>query len=302
MVNLWKRWTVAVAVVGMLALTACDKGEVLLRGIEANDELEDDDQTQNEVESEHEDALEQEGTSAQKNTLNQDEQETGTGQTEQESSVKTEERHHSLYSADYTVDEVVMYFNEVVLDSEYATGDGDYTAVQKWISPIYYKIDGAYTQEDMAVLTALMDRLNAIDGFPGIYKADTDGVANMFIHFYDYENFNANMGHVVNYEEADGAVEYWYGTETNDIYEMTVGYRTDVDQYIRNSVIQEEIINGLGVTDSLLREDSIVYQGYSDVQEPSEMDWLLIELLYQPEIQCGMNAEQCEAVIRRLYR
>ena len=31
------------------------------------------------------------------------------------------------------------------------------------------------------------------------------------------------------------------------------------------------------------------------------MDTLILKLLYHPEMQCGMHAEECEAVIRELY-
>ena len=31
------------------------------------------------------------------------------------------------------------------------------------------------------------------------------------------------------------------------------------------------------------------------------MDWLILELLYHPDIECGMNAITCEEVIRKIY-
>ena len=76
----------------------------------------------------------------------------------------------------------------------------------------------------------------------------------------------------------------------------------DLDQEVRNSVILEEIFNGLGpVQDTDLREDSIAYSGYSIPQELTEIDELILKLLYHPDIVCGMNAQECEAVIRQLY-
>jgi hypothetical protein len=67
-------------------------------------------------------------------------------------------------------------------------------------------------------------------------------------------------------------------------------------------VILEEIYNGLGLTqDTILREDSIIWQSYSEPQELTPVDKLLLQLLYHPDIRCGMNAAECEAVIRELY-
>ena len=54
-------------------------------------------------------------------------------------------------------------------------------------------------------------------------------------------------------------------------------------------------------TVSSLRLDSIIYQQYSQPQDLTLEDWLLLRLLYHPDILCGMDAAQCEAVIRNLY-
>ena len=65
--------------------------------------------------------------------------------------------------------------------------------------------------------------------------------------------------------------------------------------------LNSEIINALGVTDSVLRPDSIVYQYSNATTALSEIDWLILKLLYHPEIRCGMDAEACAAVIQTLY-
>ena len=76
---------------------------------------------------------------------------------------------------------------------------------------------------------------------------------------------------------------FWYNG-ADEIYEAIIGYRTEVDQYIRNSVILEEIYNGLGpVQDTDLREDSIIYAGYSEPQELTQADELILRLFYAPK-------------------
>ena len=103
-----------------------------------------------------------------------------------------------------------------------------------------------------------------------------------------------------NFGGLDGAVTFWY---TDDkIYNCTICVRTDIGQYVRNSVIMEEVYNGLGpIQDTSLREDSLIYSGYSEPQELTEIDKLILKLLYHPELNSGMNAEACEAVIRKIY-
>ena len=102
------------------------------------------------------------------------------------------------------------------------------------------------------------------------------------------------------FNDVDGAVTFWYHDDQID--NAIICYRTDITQHVRNSVILEEIYNGLGpIQDTDLREDSIVYAGYSEPQWLSPIDELIIRLLYHPDIRPGMDAQACEQVIRSLY-
>ena len=102
------------------------------------------------------------------------------------------------------------------------------------------------------------------------------------------------------YTYMDGAVRFWYVND--EIIDSIICYRTDINQYTRNSVILEEIYNGLGpIQDTNLRTDSIIFQGYSEPQWLTPMDELILRLLYHPDILPGMDAQQCEQIIRTLY-
>ena len=57
----------------------------------------------------------------------------------------------------------------------------------------------------------------------------------------------------------------------------------------------------LGISDTVLREDSIVYQ-YSDTNTVlSDVDLVILKLLYNPNIQCGMDISACKKVVEELY-
>ena len=213
----------------------------------------------------------------------------------------TEPGHSSLYLPDVTTEEMIKYFREVVLDMEYTAGDGDATLVQKWMTPIYYMISGEPTDADRELLNSLFGQLNEIEGFPGIFPTEDENQKNLSISFLDANTFRLAFSDFLRGEEADGAVQFWYYTASNDIYTGRIGYRTDISQEIRNSVILEEVINLLGFNDTVLREDSIVYQYSSDATQLSETDWVLLKLLYHPDIRCGMNYEECQAVLEQLY-
>ena len=209
----------------------------------------------------------------------------------------TEPLHSEFYLEDVPVETVITWFNEVCLDTEYY-GSGDPTLVQKWDVPIAYCLQGDFDQEDAAVLDSFAQWLNTLEGFPGITRVEDMYQANLQIHFTDAQGLLDIMG--PEFSGLDGAVTYWY--EYNAIYDGVICVRTDLHRTLRTSVTLEELYNGLGpIQDTMLRPDSIAYQEFSEPQELTKEDELILNLLYHPQIQCGMNAAECEAVIRNLY-
>lgn len=193
----------------------------------------------------------------------------------------------------YSSEQMFTYFTELVNNAEYSDNSSIHQLVQKWVSPIYYKIYGDPTEEDMRVINDFFDKLNSLYYFPGIYEVKEGEDENLSIYFIDKNLFDITFGDVINNEEADGAAEYWFYTDSCEIYEGRIGYVTETDQEIRNSVIIEEIVNVLGLSDTYLRDDSIVYQYSSTNTEPSEIDWLIIKALYHPLITPAMTPEEC---------
>ena len=205
--------------------------------------------------------------------------------------------HSPLYIEGHTTEDVLAFFNEVCLDSEYVDS-GDPSYVQKWAAPISFMLHGAYTQTDYEVLTGLVEQLNGIHGFPGMEECWDESQSNLDIYFCSEQELKDRMDFGDN---LDGAVTFWYDG-MDQIYDAIICIRHDIDQNIRSSVILEEIYNGLGpIQDTAIREDSIIYQYGSEVLALSDMDWLLLKLLYHPDMRCGMDAAEAEAVIRALY-
>ena len=218
--------------------------------------------------------------------------------TEAPETVPTQPLHSPLYIEDIAVEDVILYFNEVCLDSEFINS-GDPSFVQKWTSPILYSLDGNYTEEDLITLNLFAMWLNSMEGFPGISPCENPDDANLQIYFCEQSEMVNRMGS--NFQNMDGAVTFYYNGN-NEIYDAIICYRTDIEQETRNSVILEEIYNGLGpIQDTVLRQDSIIYSEFSDPQWLSPMDELILRLLYHPDIQPGMDAQQCEQIIRQLY-
>jgi hypothetical protein len=202
-----------------------------------------------------------------------------------------------LYIPGLSVEDVILYFNEVCLDSEFTYG-GDSSVIQKWAEPLYYTLEGKYTDQDLATLQSFVDWLNTLEGFPGIYPAENMLQQSLRICFCTNQEMVDILGQEFSY--VDGGVRFWY--MNNEIYDATICYRQEIHQLTRNSVILEEIYNGLGpAQDTALRPDSIIYRDFSEPQWLTPVDELILKLLYHPDIQPGMNAQECERVIRSLY-
>ena len=198
-----------------------------------------------------------------------------------------------------SADDAVLYFSEVCLDAEFSDSEAA-DLVQKWASPILYTINGSPTEEDLQTFSVFVDWLNDLEGFPGLAEASTPELMDLRIHFCTEQELLAIMGS--EYAGTDGAVTFWFNDD-NIIYDAVICIRSDLDQEVRNSVILEELYNCLGpVQDTLLREDSLIYQDYSTPQWLTPVDELILRLLYHPDIKPGMNQAECEQVIRSLYQ
>ncbi len=211
---------------------------------------------------------------------------------------ETERAHSPLYIEGVSVEDVLLFFNEVCLETEYSYG-GDASLVQKWEQPIYYKVYGDTTPEDLAVLADLSEQLDSIPGFPGFWEAQEEDLVSVPIHFCSAAELVDLMGDDFT-EQHWGATRFWY--EDYVIYDAIICIRNDIGQKERNSIIIEEVYNTLGpMQDTEYRKDSVIYQYSNENLSMSDIDVLLLKLLYDPKIICGMNAAECEAVIRSLY-
>lgn len=214
----------------------------------------------------------------------------------------TKPAHSEFYLPGVSQEEMIGYFNEVVLATEYAEGSGDPSLVQKWAAPISYRITGDPTEEDIRILETLFAQLNDVEGFPGFIAADdTRPVEDLTISFLDEATFQLAFSDFLQGEYADAAVRYWYNPDTNEMTSARIGYRTDISGDTRTSILLEEVINLLGFNDTTQRPDSILYQYSSENTQLSDIDWVLIRLLYHPDIKCGMNMDACREVLETLY-
>ena len=214
-----------------------------------------------------------------------------------ETTIPAETEHSALFIPNVTQDDMVTYFLEVCLDAE-IVNSGNANVLQKWRTPIYYHIYGDPTDEDRQVLANMAQWLNTLDGFPGMQEIDEADYSNMRIYFCSQQELLDRMGD--KHRGTDGAFTFWYSYDI--IFDSIICIRTDLDQELRNSVILEEIYNALGpAQDTDLRQESIIYSGFSQSQALHPIDQVILQLLYHRDLKCGMDAAACADAIRELY-
>ena len=195
----------------------------------------------------------------------------------------------------YSTEKIIEYFKEIALGAEFGTSVAE---IHKWTDPIVVFVAGTPTAEDINVLQSVFSALNSTHGFPGIRESRWEGEANLTIYFeakaeYDQRKPSSLTG------DTDGYASCWWADGT--ISSAQIGIRSDIRQQQRNSVIWEEIVQSMGLlNDSYIYPDSLFYQGYNEAQQPTTLDWLMLEILYHPSVRPGMNYDNCVAVIKTI--
>ena len=209
-------------------------------------------------------------------------------------------KHSDNYIDGVSTDMMVEYFAETVLSAEYTRDSGHKVLVQKWNQPIKYYIHGInYNSTDVYYITEFFERLNKVEGFPGAQRVNFGNDYNLEIKFCTRLELQAKT---ITVDETCAAfTSFTFNTATDEILSGTILYCHDIPKDQRQSVIQEEILNCLGMSDdTVLRTTSVIYQ-YSNSNTADEIDMTLFAILYSDKIKCGMNRSQCAAAIKEIY-
>lgn len=193
------------------------------------------------------------------------------------------------------------YFPTIAGRAEY--DDQGEHMVRKWeAESMTVKIEGDPTEDDIAAVKHTIAWLNDIPGVPEIKlvedeKADTD---SKFI-FKPFKELQKTLG----YDTRDWGIFYvWWGSDsTPTINRSAIGISTDVtDQPARTHLIHEEFIQSFGLmADSFVYPDSIFQQDWTTVPHPNQMDALITEMLYRPEVKVGMSMDEAVKVLKEIY-
>lgn len=209
------------------------------------------------------------------------------------------EEYYISNNTNLSSNEVCHFFRDIALKSEFGN---HHPTISKWEKTLVIFIDGTPTTEDLSVVQEISDRLNAIPGFPGVIQTNNKEEANIIFGFYDNETFD-RLERKKGIRGALGLAWFYLddaGTEIihADISIRNTDSRYDEGIYSKTTTIWEEFLQATGLpNDTLLYKETLFYNGEYDVPEATDFDWLVIRILYLPQIKSGMTYFDCLPII-----
>lgn len=173
----------------------------------------------------------------------------------------------------------------------------DLQPLTRWGREVTVWAGGSPTREDLAVLDGFLRDLNLrVSSFPGARRVRRDSEASVRVWFVPEYMMKYYFS---DYQEGNWGF-FTFQTERSVIVSARVGIASDVtDQPQRNHLILEELVGALGLPgDHLVYSDSILYDRWTETQALSQVDWLMLDLLYSPALSPGMTEDQVRAALK----
>lgn len=158
-------------------------------------------------------------------------------------------------------------------------------------------VGGAPTREDLRCVDAFVEELREkVDGLPEIRRVRQDSQAAIRVWY---------VPHYMMKYYVEGYVEGNWGFFHLEypryrIVSARIAIATDeTTQEERNHLFLEELTGALGLPgDHLLYADSILYDPWTVVQSLSEVDWRMLNLLYNPRLIPGMTEQEAREILK----
>lgn len=184
----------------------------------------------------------------------------------------------------HTAGVIMDYFAEVAFGSEFGNSP---LQLCRWEREIVYTVTGSPAEADLELIATVAERLNTIEGFPGMRRTNDADDANFEIMFITRAEIIEQFKNAD--ESCKGMSEFHWYTDSCEIFKARAAIDCEAVEE-RESTVCEEVLQALGLArDSFQHRDSVFYQGTCLYRRPSELDYTMVRLLYHPELSTGMS-------------
>jgi len=186
----------------------------------------------------------------------------------------TEVKNQEPKTVKYRSQEVLDYYDEVVMNSEF---NGKLDNEFKWTTDMLIYVDGNPSEELISELKRVVIELNQIINPIELVFVNSRKESNMVVYFGSPEGF---MGICSDVDRSFLDKNWGAAVVGNNRGKMYVNtYRPNKDA--QKHLIREELTQSLGlVNDSYKFPESIFYQGWTTTTEFTPIDRELIDMLY----------------------
>ncbi len=176
--------------------------------------------------------------------------------------------------------------------------EGSETKLTRWEDTITIYVSGSPSEQDLAELDEfIMECATHCPNMPNIRVVSEENNANVSVWYGPLDQLK---DHSAFYIEGNwGFFSYWYNGYR--MYRAEIVIATDVNtQESKNHLLREELTGAFGLTnDHFLYSDSILYGEWTTTQEFSDVDWLMLNMLYDPDLQPGMSAGEARPILEQ---
>ncbi len=186
-------------------------------------------------------------------------------------------------------------FDTCAFTVEYPGANSSQGHITRWDSSIHVYIGGNPSWQDTKLIqNFIMELQLRVPSMPNITLVSRAQDSNMQIYFVP---LNQMASYVPGYVSGNWGM-FHFSYNSWRITEAQIGIATDVtNQRQRNHLIMEEIVGALGLTnDHYYYEDSIVYQPWTEVQQLSDVDWIMLNMLYSPLVYPGIQKQELHTI------
>ena len=168
----------------------------------------------------------------------------------------------------------------------------------RWEKTIKICVTGSPSNDDLRQLDKfIMDIATHCPNMPNIRVVKNEWEANLTVYYGPLKELGK---HLDMYREGNwGAFSYTY-SGGGQMTSAKVAIATDVNwTESKRHLLMEELVGTFGLTnDHYAYTDSILYQEWTTVGELSEVDWLMLNMLYDPDLKCGISAQKAYDILR----
>lgn len=168
----------------------------------------------------------------------------------------------------------------------------------RWEKPLRIFVGGNPTAADLNALDDfLIDLTVHVPMLPNVSIVKSKADANITLYYVPLKEMGK---YITNYVDGNwGMFRVWWSSHQMTSAEIAIA--TDVTtQRARIHLMKEELVGVLGLcNDHDKYADSILYQPWTTTQELSDVDWLMLNMLYHPSVTPGMIWEEFFPITNR---